>query len=128
MAIKVTAIRDGRISNGGACREWTKLESAGDRRGGGRVRTESAQFRRPTRLAATDAVQPPGERELARRYILVKMALVYVFSSTTSAIRTLKSVCPGQDCSSFFWMSRGTCSRTGTSSLTVKGDASKSFA
>jgi len=31
-------------------------------RGSGRVRTGSAQFRRPTRLAAADAVQPPEGR------------------------------------------------------------------
>ena len=48
-AIQVATVRGGRITPGGAGREWTKVEAAGDRRGSGRVRTGGAQFRRPTR-------------------------------------------------------------------------------
>ena len=43
-------------------------------RGSGRVRTGSAQFRRPTRLAAADAVQPPYDK--VTRYTPMKTALV----------------------------------------------------
>jgi len=56
-AITVTTIRDARTSNAGAGREWAKPESAVDRPRERRVRTGSAQFRRPTRIAAVDAVQ-----------------------------------------------------------------------
>ena len=57
-AIKVTTTRGVLIGMGGAGREWTRLESAGDRRECERVRTGSAEFRRPTRAAAADDVQP----------------------------------------------------------------------
>ena len=52
-AISDHVIRDDRITRGGACQGRTMLKRAADRRGGGRERTGSAQFRRPTRLAAT---------------------------------------------------------------------------
>src|SRR3981189_1812411 len=38
---------------------WNELLTV---RGSGRVRTEGAQFRPPTRIAAADAVQPPAYR------------------------------------------------------------------
>ena len=43
-------------------------------RGSGRVRTGAAQFRRPTRVAAADGVQPP-DSAMAHRYKLMKTAL-----------------------------------------------------
>jgi hypothetical protein len=48
-SIPVTTIRNDRISNVSACRVRSKPEPAVDRRGSGRVRTESAQCRRPNR-------------------------------------------------------------------------------
>ena len=56
-AILATVIRGDRISTDGAGRERIKLKSDDDRRESGRVRTGSAQFRRPTRMAAAAAVQ-----------------------------------------------------------------------
>ena len=41
-------------------------------RGSGRVRTEGAKFRRPTRIAAADAVQPSeGDRLVATSKLIV---------------------------------------------------------
>ena len=64
-AITVTMIRDGRTSIAGACRAWTKLEAADDRPRERKGTNRSAQFRRPTRLAAADAVQPPHGLEFS---------------------------------------------------------------
>jgi len=43
---------------------WIKLLIV---RESGRVRTEGAQLRRPTRIAAADAVQPPGAAVVTAR-------------------------------------------------------------
>jgi len=58
-AILVTAIRADRISMAGAGREWTKLETADNSSAeAAEYEPEARQFGRPTRPAATDAVQP----------------------------------------------------------------------
>jgi hypothetical protein len=46
-------------------REWPLLKPADDRRGTGSVRTERAQFRRPTRVVAADAVLPLSHGDAA---------------------------------------------------------------
>jgi hypothetical protein len=68
-AILRPVIRADGITSAGACREWPKPKSPDDRRGAERARGDaahhakgtnrSAQFRRPTRVAASDAVPPP---------------------------------------------------------------------
>src|SRR5580704_11099515 len=64
-AILRPVIRADRMTPAGACGEWRKPEPADDRRGGERVwrgakgTNRSAQLRRPTRVAAADAVRPP---------------------------------------------------------------------
>ena len=72
-AITVPTIRDDRLSKRGAGRERTRWNELLIVRGGGRVRTGSAKFRQPTRLAATDAVQPL--RAFSRRYEQMKMTI-----------------------------------------------------
>ena len=59
-AILHPTIRGARITTGGACRAWALLKPADDRRGSGTGSNRRRAFRRPTRLAATDAVQQPG--------------------------------------------------------------------
>src|ERR1700720_841217 len=67
-AILRPVIRADGMTPAGACREWPKSKTADDRRGSERLRegnwliakrtNRSAQFRRPTRVAAADAVRP----------------------------------------------------------------------
>jgi hypothetical protein len=63
-AILLPVIRADGMTPAGACREWPKPKIPDDRRGGERVwraakgTNRSAQFRRPTRVAAADAVRP----------------------------------------------------------------------
>ena len=89
-AIQVTTIRDGRITTGGACREWTKIKSAGDRRGSGRVRTGGAQFRRPTRWQRPTPFSRV-ERLCGLSELCVDRCLSYSTFSPRSSIRRRSS-------------------------------------
>ena len=66
-AILHPAIRVTRTKAGGACRAPTLLKPADDRRGSGTGTNRRGAFRRPTRLAATDAVRQPDRDDRSRR-------------------------------------------------------------
>src|SRR5712671_5203460 len=75
---------------------WNELLTV---RGSGRVRTEGAQFRPPTRIAAADAVQPP-ESDQVRNMSQWEIGLAPALETRQrrqSAGRDLRFVEPGPD-------------------------------